>query len=165
MENLLDRNLLKKLFRVIKAPRDRAIFWLLYFFPLSPTDITRLRLADWKDAIELRFSRITVRRASRFGSAEFDLQPRRAQPYQARAVANAMRAWIRIRGRAHGWLFTSRFSGGTGGRITRQQIMRLLGSYIEESGLSPDKTNLETIQRLGAFDRREQATWRLRNWQ
>jgi integrase len=154
---------IKSLFRVIKSPRDRAIFRLLHFFPWGLTEITRLQLANWDDGPDLRFPRITVPWARRFWTWEFDLRPRHTHPRQAQAVANAIRAWLRIRGRTPGPLFTSNH-GAAGGRMKRTQIIDLLLSYAEEAGLPPDKATLQNIRSLGDFERMEEATWRMRDW-
>jgi integrase len=157
----LDRREIAALFRVIRSPRDRAIFRLLHFFPWGLTEITRLRMADWDD--DLPFPRIRIPWARPFRESAFDLRPRHERPGYAKTVANAVRAWLRIRGRAHGPLFTSDF-GVRGGRIKRKQITDLLQSYAEEAGLPSHKATLLNIRLLGDCERRNEAAWRLRNW-
>ncbi len=85
---VLDASETDALWHVIRSPRDRAIFKLCYFFGLSLSEITRLRLADWNDSDYLRVPQITVNRG-RFGFWEHDLD----RP----PVANAVRLWIKIR--------------------------------------------------------------------
>jgi integrase len=160
---------IKALCRVIKAPRDRAIVMLLYFCPWDLREITGLRLRDWNDVPDVLFPRITVpwTRPSwrvlgpRTDRTAFDLRSRRTNPDLARKVANAVRAWLRIRGRSPGPLFTSRF--GAGGRIGRKQIMDLLRSYAEEAGLPSPEAILQNIQRLGHLERMEEVYWRMEN--
>ncbi len=136
----LGENEIDALFRVIKSKRDRAIFKLLYF-GLGLNEITRLRLADWNDSDYLRCPRVTVNRG-RFGLWDHDL----GWP----PVANAVRSWIKIRGRAPGPLFTSRFSWSK--KITRQQIVDLFRAYGEEVGLT-EKADLRSFQRSGTYER------------
>ncbi len=140
----LDKREIDALFRVIKSKRDRAIFKLLYF-GLNLDEITRLRLADWNDSDYLRCPRVTVDRG-RFGLWGHDLD--------RTPVATSVRSWIKIRGRAPGPLFTSRFSGSK--KITRQQIVDLFRAYGEEAGL-PTEADLRSFQRSGTFER-------LRDW-
>ena len=138
----MDENEIVALFRVIRSKRDRAVFKLLYFVGVSLTEVTRLRLADWNDSDYVRCPRVTVNRG-RFGFWEHNLR----RP----SVANAVRTWIKIRGRAPGPLFTSRFSWSK--KITRQQIADLFRAYGEEAGLPADRANLQSFQCSGAYER------------
>jgi hypothetical protein len=155
----MNRREIAALFRVIRSPRDRAIFRLLRFFPWGLTEITRLQLADWDD--NLPFPRITVPWARRFRESEFDLRPRHDRPCQARTVANAVRTWLKIRGPKPGPLFTG---DAAGGRIKRQQVTDLFESYAAESGIPAHKATLQSIRNLGDYERMEEAAWRLRDW-
>src|SRR5262249_9882397 len=105
------------LFRVIKAPRDRAIFRLMYHRGLRASEPAKLQMNDWND----RDGMLYVRRGK--NSMERD--------YRLTAVeVNALRAWLRIRGRGPGPLFASQKGARSGGLgIHRNQLDRLFRSY------------------------------------
>src|SRR4029077_6521019 len=89
-----------RLFRAIDAPRDRAIFRLLYHHGLRASEIGKLQLSDYRPGTTMDLDRIYIHRLK--GSI-------RGECAVVSSAAFAMRAWLRIRGIKPGTLFPSRF--------------------------------------------------------
>jgi type 1 fimbriae regulatory protein FimB len=114
----LSEQQIEALFRVIKSPRDRAMFRLMYHRGLRASEPGLLDLGDWHD----EDASLYVRRLKGSKSARYPLLP---------AEAHTMRAWIRARGTAPGPLFPSRNHGG----MERTQVWRLMRDYCRRAGL------------------------------
>jgi integrase len=146
---------------VITSPQDLIIISLLCRVGLSAADITRLRLADLEDWKPGRYRAREHRKAPRlevrrwYGFDEFFLR----QP-----EAKAIRAWIRVRGRRAGPLFTSHFSYLKNHRITRNQILLLCMAYAKEAGIPLNKARPGNLSVSGLQRRRDEVYERLKGW-
>lgn len=120
---------LDRLFAVIKAPRDRAIFRIAYHRGLRASEIGRLDLADY-DAPRRRM-RIARRKGSHGG--EYHL---------CESEIRALRSWLKVRGEAPGPLFPSRRGKG----ISQQMLDVLMKKYGAAAGLPPEKRHIHALK-------------------
>src|SRR2546425_7554664 len=91
----LSEEQLEQFFRVIKSPRDTAIFRLIYHRGLRASEVGKLQLSDWnRDRDRIRFARL---KGSHGG--EYRLTVREVK---------VLRTWLRVRGVEPGPLFPSR---------------------------------------------------------
>src|SRR5579863_8089837 len=90
---------LKAFLGVIKSPRDRAIFTVMYWRGLRRSEVGSLQLSSWRQGA----ARIYVVRKKGSESGEYLLSP---------AEQRTLKAWVRERGQAPGPLFPSRVGTG-----------------------------------------------------
>jgi len=107
------------LLRAIKAPRDKALFTIMYWRGLRASEAGRLRLSDF----DSKKGRLHVKRVKGSLDGSFLLSP---------PELRALRAWLAMRGDQAGPLFTSR-NGGRG--IDRRMVYVLFQRYAEAAGL------------------------------
>lgn len=106
------------LLRVIKSPRDKALFTIAYWRGLRASEIGRLRLSDF----DAKKGRLHVKRVKGSLDGSFLLSP---------PELRALRAWIAVRGDAAGPLFVSREKRG----IDRRTVYVLYQRYCREAGI------------------------------
>jgi integrase len=109
---------LEKLFRVIHAARDQAMFRIAYLFALRASEVGMLRFEQFRE----REMRLHVKRLKGSLGGEFRI-PRRTGAF--------LRAWLKERGRAPGPIFRSRNHRA----ISRRQLDRLMKRYGAAAGL------------------------------
>jgi integrase len=127
------------LFRVIKSPRDLAIFTVMYGRALRCAEVEILQLSDWNDRDG---QQLQVRRLKNSISQVYRLSP---------AEAKALRAWLRIRGLAPGPLFPSRKSRAGGLGINRTQCFRLFQKYCRAAGIPAFKSHPHAMRHAAAM--------------
>jgi type 1 fimbriae regulatory protein FimB len=116
----LQEDELARFFKAIAAPRDRAIFRLMYHAGLRASEVGRLELRDYN----ARTDRIYIERLKGSNSGEHHL---------CREEAKALKAWLKIRGQAPGALFPSK----KGSAIDRRMLWVLVRKYGRLAGLPP----------------------------
>lgn len=109
----------RRLFGVIKSPRDKAIFAVCYWRGLRASEVGRLPLGAYRPSAKTLF--VARRKGSLDG--EFPLSP---------LECRTLNAWLKIRGSKPGPLFPSR-QGEKG--IGRAQIFLLMQEYGKAAGL------------------------------
>ena len=124
---------IEALFSVIRSPRDRAIFRVVSGRGLRGCEVGQLQFSDWNDQDGV----LRVRRAKNSISMTYRLPP---------AEAAALRAWLRIRGRAPGPLFPSQKPRAGGLGINRSQIFRLLQKYCSAAAIAPEKAHTFSLR-------------------
>jgi integrase len=121
------------LFAVIKSPRDRAIFRIVYHRGLRSSEPGLLQMSDWNERDGLLY----VRRGKNSISRDHRLNPEEAK---------ALRAWLKIRGRDPGPLFPSRQRRAGGLGIHRNQLDRLFRIYCHAAGIRPEKAHMHALK-------------------
>jgi integrase len=121
------------LFRVIRTPRDRAIFRLVYHRGLRSSEPGLLQLSDWNE----RDGLLHVRRGKNSISRDHHL---------VGVEAAALRAWLKKRGRDPGPLFPSRQRRAGGLGIHRNQLDRLFRNYCHAAGIRPEKAHMHALK-------------------
>jgi len=112
-------------FRVVKLPRDVAIFRLAYHRGLRASEIGKIQFTDLRlDAGRIQISRLK-------GSNSFDYPLTKIE-------LKALRAYVRIRGTRPGPLFLSRNGNG----ISRIRLHAMMRDYARLVGLPPDKGHM-----------------------
>jgi integrase len=140
----LSKEEFKRLLKVIKNPRDRAIWTLGFWLGLRASEVGMLRFAGVKkdetrpELLRIEFSRL---KNSVGGTALLN-------PEASRVV----KAWLRVRGTKSGALFES--NRGTG--ISRQQLDKLFKSYGRFAGLSSEVCHFHVLKHSIAMYLREQ---------
>lgn len=109
---------LARLFHVILAPRDRAIFRVAYHAGLRASEIGLLELRDYNQRTE----RIMIHRLKGSDSGEHGC---------SREESRALHAWLKVRGSLPGPLFASNRRQG----ISRFMLDKLIKKYGFLSGL------------------------------
>lgn len=112
-------------FRVVKAPRDVAIFRMAYHRGLRASEIGKIQFTD----LRLEAGRIQISRLK--GSNSFDYPLTKIE-------LKALRAYVRIRGTRPGPLFLSRNGNG----ISRIRLHEMMVHYSQLCGLPPDKSHM-----------------------
>ena len=110
------------LLRVIKSPRDKALFTIAYWRGLRASEAGRLRLSDF----DAKKGRLHVKRVKGSLDGSFLLSP---------PELRALRAWLAVRGDAAGPLFTSRQQGRG---LDRRMVYVLYRGYCKEAGIPRD---------------------------
>ena len=121
------------LFRVIRAPRDRAIFRLVYHRGLRSSEPGLLQMSDWNE----RDGLLHVRRGKNSISRDHRL---------CTDEARALRAWLKLRGRDPGPLFPSRQHRANSLGIHRNQLDRLFRRYCRAAGIRPEKAHMHSLK-------------------
>ena len=109
------------LLRVIKSPRDKALFTIAYWRGLRASEAGRLRLSDF----DAKKGRLHVKRVKGSLDGSFLLSP---------PELRALRAWLSERGDQAGPLFLSREKRG----IDRRTVYVLYQRYCREAGIPRD---------------------------
>jgi integrase len=130
----LTRSEIDRLFDVIKSPRDRAIFRLVYHRGLRSSEPGLLQLSDWNE----RDGLLHIRRGKNSWSRDYRLGPKETR---------ALRAWLKIRGHEHGPLFPSSHGTRPGGfGIHRNRLDQLFRAYCAEAGIRPEKAHMHVLK-------------------
>jgi integrase len=123
---------LARFFREVEkagSKRDLALFRILYDHALRAHEPGKLELRDYDE----RAGRIFVRRGKGSNPGQYRLLTE---------SKNALRAWIRERGKAPGALFLSRNHRPIG----RRQLDRLMKRYCAAAGIAPDKAHCHALK-------------------
>ena len=122
------------LFKVIESIRDRAIFRIVYHRGLRASEAGQLQMTDWND----RDGLLHVRRGKNSLSRDYRLLPHEV---------NALRAWVRKRGKQAGPIFVSQ-KGERAGKlgIHRNQLDRLFRKYCALANIRPEKAHLHVLK-------------------
>lgn len=131
----LDEGELAALLRVISDKRDRAIFLLAFWRGLRASEVGMIRLEDYRQET----GRLYVRRLKGSNSQDYRLVPEEEK---------ALKAWLRVRGRSPGLLFTGYLRRGIG----RRQMDRLMKRYGKLAGIPPEKRHFHVLKHsIGTF--------------
>ncbi len=114
-------------FRVLKNPRDIAIFRLAYHRGLRASEIGELNYSDWDPETK----HLQLRRLKGSNSFNYRLVD---------VEVKALQSYIRVRGRRAGPLFPTR----TGKRIDRVWLHRLMRRYCALAGIPIEKAHMHT---------------------
>lgn len=125
----LSEDQLEKLFRVIKSPRDVAIFRVMYHRGLRASEVGMIQLSDWNE----KSGRIRFARLKGSNGGEYLLTSREAR---------ALRAWMKVRGSDPGPLFPSREGAG----ISQQMLDVLMKRYGKLAGLPAELCHVHTLK-------------------
>jgi site-specific recombinase XerD len=120
------------LFRALKAggsARDLAIFEIAYHRGLRASEVGMLKLAHLRPDLK----RISIERLKGSHGGEYLLTDREQ---------NALRAWLRVRGKDPGTLFPSRHRRP----ISRRRLDELMKSYGATAELPPDKRHFHCLK-------------------
>jgi integrase/recombinase XerD len=120
------------LFRAIRDggnARDLAIFELAYHRGLRASEVGMLQLAQLRPDLK----RISITRLKGSHGGEYLLTDREV---------SALRAWLRIRGRDPGPIFSSRQSDA----ISRRRLDELMKAYGAAAGLPEDKRHMHSLK-------------------
>lgn len=109
------------LLRVIKTPRDKALFTVMYWRGLRASEAGRLRFSDF----DAKKGRLHVKRKKGSLDGSFLLSP---------PELSALRAWLKERGNEDGPLFPSREKRG----VDRRTVYWLYRRYCGEAGIPRD---------------------------
>lgn len=113
---------------VVKSPRDKAIFRLLYHHGLRASEPALLDLSDYRRGNSMDADMLRIRRLK--GSIGGDTR-------LVSACAAAIRAWLKVRGNAPGPLFISRKHRPLG----RQRIWVLMQRYCALARIPREKAH------------------------
>jgi integrase len=122
-----------RFFTVIKSPRDRAVFRLMYHHGLRVSEIGKLQMSDYRQGSSLDLDRIFIHRLKGSLSGECAVVP---------AAAVAVRSWIRVRGIKPGTLFMSRL----GSPLSRNWLFELMQRYCRLAEIPPEKAHPHTLK-------------------
>jgi integrase len=135
-----------RFFRVIKSPRDRALFALLYFHGLRASEPGKLTFSDYHPGSSTNLDRLNIKRAKNSVSCECSLVP---------AAAQMLRAWARQRGHQEGPLFQTRQRTP----ISRFRVFALMKRYCAAADIPARKAHPHTLKHSTAVhllaDKRE----------
>ena len=118
-----------RLFKVITNPRDRALFRLAYHAGLRASEIGMLEMRDYN----ARTDRSFVHRLKGSNSGEH---------HMCREEAKAFKAWLKVRGKDPGTIFTSNQRRP----ITRQMLHLLMKRYGRLAGLPADLCHMHSLK-------------------
>ena len=118
-------------FRVIRDPRDRALFRVMYHRGLRASELGKLMLSDYRPGPKPRLRIVRLKGSiSGIEGTLLDLD------------LTALRAWLRVRGSKPGPLFPSRLRQG----INRRTIGLLMKRYSILAGILPDKAHPHALK-------------------
>jgi site-specific recombinase XerD len=123
---------LNRLFAVIEAPRDRAIFRLAYHRGLRASEVGLLQMGDYRPAV----GRLYVHRL-KCGAVDTS-----GEYILTEAETKSLRAWLRERGEAEGPIFLSRFRQP----ISQQMLDVLMKRYCAAARIQPDKAHFHALR-------------------
>jgi integrase len=120
---------LDRLFAVVKAPRDRAIFRLAYHRGLRAGEVGKLQLADFRAAADrLYVHRLKIGNAGEYVLTSIELK--------------VLRSWLKERGSSPGALFISRRRRP----ISQQMLDVLMKRYCAIARIPPEKAHFHALR-------------------
>lgn len=125
----LTQSEVKKLFKAIDNPRDRAIFMVAYYHGLRPSEVGLIQTDD----VDLARARIKITRLKNSNSGEYPMQPNEVR---------AVRAWMKERINKLPWLFYAKGPLP----IPRRTLHYLINIYGEKAGISKDKRHFHVLR-------------------
>jgi type 1 fimbriae regulatory protein FimB len=125
----LTKDELGRLLKVIRDPRDRAIWVIAYFRGLRASEVGKLEMSHWKPDKQ----KLLVRRLKGSKSSEYLLSPQEIK---------ALKAWLKVRGAKPGPIFPSRRGRG----ISRQMLDVLMRKYGAEANIPADKRHFHVLK-------------------
>jgi integrase len=114
----LTQDELRKFFDTITAPRDRALFAVIYHYGLRVDEAIALTVDD----LDLKNHRLRIRRLQNGVGGEKPLW---------RNTAKLLRAYMRVRRDVSPYLFT-----GREGALKKRQIQHLFAAYCRLAGIT-----------------------------
>ena len=130
----LEAEELDALFSVIKKPRDRAIFRVVYHRGLRASEVGILQLSDFNQ----RIGKLFVHRLKGSDSASQKLLP---------VELTALRAWVKERGPRPGPLFPSQMGARIGKLgIHRNRLDQLMKTYCALAGIREAKAHMHALK-------------------
>ena len=114
----LTQDELRRFFKVITSPRDRAMFALIYHYGLRVDEAAALTVED----VDLKNHRIRIRRLKNGIGGEKPVW---------RHTAKLLRTYLRVRRNVTPYLFT-----GRQGSLKKRQIQHLFTHYAKAAGLT-----------------------------
>ncbi|MBV9446609.1 MAG: tyrosine-type recombinase/integrase [Streptosporangiaceae bacterium] len=120
---------LERLFAVIKAARDKAIFRLAYHRGLRASEVGLLTMAHYRQAAE----RLYVTRLKNGNSGEYGLTA---------IEVKALRAWLKERGSRPGAIFLSKKKQA----ISQQMLDVLMKKYCRLAHIPPEKAHFHSLR-------------------
>jgi integrase/recombinase XerD len=118
----LTQDEMKRLFKVIRSRRDKAIFLVAYRHGLRASEIGLLQRTD----VDMKQGRIAIHRLKGSLSAVYPMQP---------DVMKAIRSYLRTRQDESPYLFVSNRNVPIG----RFMLLHLMQTYGEQAGIPPEK--------------------------
>lgn len=119
----------RRLFKVIKNKRDRAIFLVAYYHGLRPSEVGMIQ----PEHIDLERWKIYIPRLKNSKSGQYPMQPNEVR---------AIRAWMKARDQGHPWLFY----GKNQMPMPRRTLHYLMNSYGEKAGIPQDKRHFHVLR-------------------
>ena len=126
--HFLTQDELRRLFKVMKSKRDRAIFLVAYRHGLRASEIGLLQRAD----VDAKQGRISIHRLKGSISGVYPMQP---------DVLKAIRSYLRTRADESPYLFVS----NRGVPISRYMLHHLMQTYGEVAGLPREKRKFHCL--------------------
>jgi integrase len=118
-----------RLYRSIDEPRNRAIFSIAYHAGLRASEVGALQMRDYDPRTERLF--ITRKKGSNSGDHRL-----------SREEAKALKAWLKVRGKSAGAIFTSR----EGHPISRQSLHYWMRTYGELADVPEHLRHFHTLK-------------------
>jgi integrase len=118
-------------FRVIRDPRDKVLFRVMYHHGLRASEPGKLRLFDYRPGPGR--PRLRVVRLKGISGVEHELVD---------VAITAVKAWLRVRGSVPGPLFRSRKQGP----LKRVQIYKVMRRYCILAGIPLDKAHPHALK-------------------
>ena len=127
--HFLTQDELRRLFKVIRSKRDRAIFLVAYRHGLRASEVGLLQRAD----VDPKQGRVSIHRLKGSLSAVYPMQP---------DVLKAIRSYLRTRADESPYLFIS----NRGVPISRYMLHHLMQTYGEVAGLPVEKRKFHCLK-------------------
>jgi site-specific recombinase XerD len=127
--NFLTQDELRRLFKVMKSKRDRAIFLVAYRHGLRASEIGLLQRAD----VDMKQGRISIHRLKGSNSGIYPVQP---------DVLKAIRSYLRTRTDESPYLFLSNRQVP----ISRYMLHHHMQKYGQAAGLPPEKCKFHCLK-------------------
>ena len=125
---------IEALFQVIRAPRDRALFRIIYHRGLRASEPGLMLMSDYTEiAGRPPVAQLFVRRLKRSHCRLYEL---------TEIEHTCLRAYLRVRGVAPGPLFLSRNHRA----ISRRQVYELMEHYCELAGIAAEKAHPHSLK-------------------
>lgn len=124
---------IRELLRVIRPPRDQAIFRLAYHHGLRASEIGMIQMSDYRPGRRAENDYLLIERLKGSIGGDTKLIP---------AAAHAIRMWLKTRGWASGPLFPSKKKNP----ISRSWLHRLMQRYCAMAGIPPEKAHFHTLK-------------------
>ena len=127
--HFLTQDELRRLFKVMKSKRDRAIFLVAYRHGLRASEIGLLQRAD----VDVKQGRVSIHRLKGSISAVYPMQP---------DVLKSVRSYLRTRTDESPYLFISNRNVP----ISRDMLHHLMQTYGAVAGLPPEKRKFHCLK-------------------